>query len=243
VFSENIKVTATPVLDGVYAFVIDDALIDVDSLVQFAAKAKGAFKATPVDRFPGVELRMADSFSTKFEDFFRRHLKPFFDARRIVSSHTRLSLLTTPIDALTPAQCIPARGLAFASPEFTTVSACLFLFDDESLGGTSFYVPKQSARETWQLFEDADSLSMDVFSEKYGVPRSYGSEATERFQLVQDVPAKRNRLVVYDGALLSAPTVTAPDRLSDEPALGRLVLNATLVCRRHANGFANRWVR
>ena len=46
------------------------------------------------------------------------------------------------------------------------------------------------------------------------------------------VEARYNRLVAFDGACWHAPDIAAPARLSDEPAKGRLTLDARFTCRR-----------
>ncbi|ODS61485.1 MAG: hypothetical protein ABS41_12915 [Arenimonas sp. SCN 70-307] len=46
------------------------------------------------------------------------------------------------------------------------------------------------------------------------------------------VPARYNRLVVFDGGRWHAPDITSPERLAADPATGRLVLEARFTCRR-----------
>jgi hypothetical protein len=243
VFSENVKVTAAPLFDNVCAFVIDDALADPNALVQFAKTAKSAFKYSPADSFPGIELRMADSFTAKFEDFFRRHLRRYFDARRIAGTNTRLSIHTTPLDELKPMQWLPSREPSAPSREHVVVAATLYLFDDATHGGTDFYFPKKTWQDTIRLYDDSKSLDPTVFTEKYGIKPGYIVDSNDYFQLVQRIPAKRNRMVVYDSAMFFASPIAAPDRLTNDPETGRLTLNAALLCRRHSDGFANRWQR
>lgn len=49
------------------------------------------------------------------------------------------------------------------------------------------------------------------------------------------VPARYNRLVVFDGGRWHAPDIAHPDRLGTDPDTGRLVLEARLTCRRRAS--------
>lgn len=49
------------------------------------------------------------------------------------------------------------------------------------------------------------------------------------------VPARPNRLVVFDGACWHAPDITEPGRLSGDPDAGRLVVEARFTCRRRAS--------
>jgi hypothetical protein len=240
VFSENVKVTAAPLFDNVCAFVIDDALADPNALVQFAKTAKSAFKYSPADSFPGIELRMADSFTAKFEDFFRRHLRRYFDARRIAGTNTRLSIHTTPLDELKPMQWLPSRESSAPSREHVVVAATLYLFDDAAHGGTDFYFPKKTWQDTSRLYDDSKSLDAPAFAEKYGIKPGYIVDSNDYFQLVRRIPAKQNRLVVYDGAMFCAPSIAEPEKLSTNPSTSRLTMNAMIVCRRHSDGFADR---
>ena len=49
------------------------------------------------------------------------------------------------------------------------------------------------------------------------------------------VPAKFNRLVVFDGACWHAPDIADPGCLSGDPATGRLMIEARFTCRRRAS--------
>ena len=49
------------------------------------------------------------------------------------------------------------------------------------------------------------------------------------------VPAKFNRLVVFDGACWHAPDISEAGRLTGDPATGRLVLEGRFACRRRAS--------
>jgi hypothetical protein len=241
VFNENVKIAAAPLFEDICAFVIDDALIEPDALVQFAMKTKSAFKSSNADTFPGVELRMADSFTAKFEDFFRRHLRRFFDARRTLAAHTRLSLATTKPDELRPVQWLPHRDALHTSREHTTIAATLFLFDDVSLGGIGFYVPKQPLGDTYRLFDDCNRLSRSHLLETRKLQPGYCTESNDYFELIQSIPAKKNRLIVYDGALFCSAMITDANKLNAEPHTGRLTMSAAIVCRRHSDGRADRW--
>ncbi|MGL4230742.1 MAG: DUF6445 family protein [Casimicrobium sp.] len=240
-FSDHLKITSTEVLPNVHAFVIDNALADPDALVQFAVKTKAAFRRSQTLSSPGVELRMADAFTAKLEEFFRQHLKGFFDARRILNSSTRLSMATLAPHELRAAQWLPLRSDYGVSTEQTVVNMKLHLFHDETLGGTGFYAPRISREQATRLARDSATLSEDEFAARYNVARGYCTENNAYFQLTKVIPPRFNRLIVYDGAMFHAAHIAAPEKLSNDPSTARLTLDGFIVCRRNASGLANRW--
>ncbi len=241
-FSDNFKVTAAPIADGVHAFVIDNALADPDALVQFATKAKSAFRDAAPTNFPGRELRMTDAFSAKFDDFFRIHIRQYFDARRTRSFSTHLSMLTQPSIALHPAQWLPQCDFQGLYTQQTSVVCELNLFRDESLGGTGFYMPRRPLRDIAELVRDANTIDRDDFLAKHKVEPGYCVNTNEYFQLTQVIHAKFNRLVFFDSAMFHAPHITAAEKLSNDPVNARLKLHGNFLCKRHSDGRANRWL-
>lgn len=239
-FTESPKVTAAPLVPGVHAFIIDNALAEPEALVQFAHRTRGAFRASPEGSAPGLELRMADSFSTKFEEFFRQHLRRNFDARRTLECVSRLALHTRPPHTLPPSQWLPQRIGTTLHREQTVVVAQLFLSTNEKLGGTSFFFPKRTVRETFNVINDSYSLDSPAFEAKYRLRADDARESNDLFHLAQTIPAKFNRMVVFDGAMFHAPQITSDTPLTNNATDGRLTFDAYLTCKRHSDGTADR---
>ena len=59
---------------------IDDALLDPDALVDFAARHIDDFVEAGHNAYPGPELRMPDAFSAQLDAFFTAHVRRAFDA-------------------------------------------------------------------------------------------------------------------------------------------------------------------
>lgn len=112
-------------------------------------------------------------------------------------------------------------------------ASVLYLFRDPELGGTGFYVPKRSSADTGRLFADARLDSPSVFATKYGLSPGYMHEGNAWFRRIGGIAAKWNRLIIYDGGMLHASDIAAPDRLSADPRSGRLTLNGFFTCRRN----------
>jgi Family of unknown function (DUF6445) len=240
VFTENFKIQAAPLYGGAHAFVIDNALADPDALVQFAIRTHNAFARSALASNPGVELRMVESFNAKFDNFFRLHIRRFFDARRTLGAYTRLSMTTLRSNELHAPQWLPHRDDQGLPPDECIVACMLYLFKNDSLGGTGFYVPKVPLQAARRLAHDCGTMPDDVFAETYRVKRGYCTASNDYFELAQVVPSRYNRLVFYDGAAFHTAHLTAPEKLVNDPENGRLTLNGFFRCKRHSNGFADR---
>ena len=177
---------------------------------------------------------MPAAIEAALQDFFNRHMRAFFDARRLQKMHCRLSMVTLPPAALRPYQWLCHTDRSGLDPSQSIQASVLYLFKDPHLGGTSFYAPKHSREETARLFADTTTLSNDEFSARYDIRPGYMRESNAYFERVGGVPARWNRLIFYDGSFLHSGDIPLPERLSDDPSLGRLTFNGFFVSRRHA---------
>jgi Family of unknown function (DUF6445) len=241
VFSENIKVRSAPIYGGGHVFVIDNVLADPDSLVQFASRARSAFSREALGAFPGVELRMIESFNAKFETFFRLHLRHYFDIRRTLKSETRLSLATLTREQLRASHCIPYRIERRVTDSEAIIAFELHLFRDEHLGGIGFHEPINSVRDTMALWNDFQNMPDADALRKHRLVRNYCTASNAYFRLVRIVPPKFNRLVVFDGAAFHSAHIEQPEHLTRDVETGRLTLTGKFHCKRSVGRFANRW--
>jgi hypothetical protein len=231
-FNPRPRIQSLPITAHHACHVVDDALLDPDALVEFAVRERARFAKAPHNAYPGIELRMQETFSTRLDDFFRLHLRARLGARRTLRMYSRLSLVTLPPSALEPRQCICHRDRMMVEPDQMSLASVLYLFRDTALGGTSFYVPRRGARETDELLLDSGRLSMAEFTRRYGVPQAYLSDSNDWFERVLQVPARWNRMIFYDGGMFHSGDIIAPERLSDDPREGRLSLNGFFTCSR-----------
>ncbi len=233
-FNPHPKVTTLPITAGQVCVVIDDALLDPQVLVAMAVKHRAAFELAAGNAYPGLELPLSDSVSTRFAEFFALHARRALGGRRTVRAHSRLSMVTLTPDQLRPLQRVPHRDrLAVDAGQFVAASV-LYLFHDPELGGTSFYEPKQSAAKTEQLMTTWNTLSNDEFNRHLGAAPAYVTESNAHFNKLLTVPARWNRMIVYDGGVFHCSHVRWPERLSDDPSRGRLTLNPFFICTRAA---------
>ncbi len=234
VFNPRPRIERLRLPEDRFCYVIDDALVDPDALVQFAAANRAAFNPVDFSAYPGHYLPMPAPFTALLDDFFAQHLRRKFDARRTVRVRCRLSMVTLPPQALRPFQSICHADGQHIEPGHSIQASVLYLFKDESLGGTSFYEPVRSPQETAELFRDSQSLPAQAFSEKYGIGQGYINGSNGWFRHVGRVAPKWNRMIFYDGSMLHSGDVFAPEKLSADPQSGRLTLNGFFTSRRNA---------
>ena len=234
VFNPRPQIERVRLDNGGFCFVIDDALIDPDAVVQFAVTNRAKFSPVDYSAYPGRSLEMPASVAARLHDFFLAHLRREFDARRTLQVRCRLSMVTLPPQELRPFQSICHTDGQHIHPAQSLQASVLYLFKDEGLGGTSFYEFARSPRETDELLRDSQQLSAAEFTQKYGIKQGYITTSNDWFTQVGRVAAKWNRIVFYDGGMLHSGDVFAPEKLSDDPLSGRLTLNGFFTSRRNA---------
>ena len=213
--------------------VVDDALSDPEQLVRYAAEHSGAFQAPAVTAYPGVTLAAPANVTADLAQYFSLHARRQFDARRLVSLNCLLSMVT-----LLPAQLRPFQRLCHSDTltldQNQSAQACvLYLFKDETLGGTSFYQPLRSREETAKLFDHSVRLAPKEFAQRYPMTPGYMTGSNPYFMRIGGITARWNRLIIYDGTVLHSGDITAPEKLTGDPRTGRLTLNGFFTSRRN----------
>jgi hypothetical protein len=216
-----------------FCLVVDDALLNPDELVQFAADRRAEFNAVNFSYYPGVYRMAPDELTERIGDYFRLHARRYFDARRCLETICRYSIATLLPEALRPIQWLCHRDDVGLDPKLSMQASVLYLFHDVELGGTGFYAPTRSVAETGAVFADARLLSPLEFTAKYNISPGYMHESNAGFRRIGGIAARWNRLIIYDGGMLHASDIVAPDRLSSDPRSGRLTLNGFFTCRRN----------
>ncbi|GHA81760.1 DUF6445 family protein [Cognatilysobacter bugurensis] len=216
----------TPTFTG---WVVDDALLEPERLVEFAAAQRAQFVDAPHNAYPGPELRLPESVVQSLERWFSLHLRDRLGLRRVQRATARLSLTTYPPHTLQPRQSICHVDRLETQPGQRIVASVLYLFDDPALGGTSFYMPRRPIEEIAALMRDSASMSAAQFEASHGIAPGYMVESNAWFQRVATVPARFNRLIAYSGTIFHSGDIRRPDLLRDDPRTGRLSLNGFFV--------------
>jgi hypothetical protein len=212
--------------------VVDEALADPQAWVEYAAAQRGQFEDRPINGFPGPELRLPEASLVALDTFFAEHARRELGARRTVRRYARLSMVTREPPQLLPWQTFcHTDQFERAAGQFVAASV-LYLFRDPDLGGTAFYRPRRSERETASLVLASAKLTPVEFSQRSGIPMGYMTGSNDWFERIGAVPARFNRLILYSGDIFHTGDITAPERLSGDPRTGRLTLNGFFVCKR-----------
>ncbi len=213
---------------------MDDVLCDPQGFATWAAESRALMRPVDFNAYPGTYLLVPESVSESLQEFFIRHIRGLFDARRLLHMHCRLAMVTMPPGTLRPSQWFCHADSFGLAPAQSIQASVLYLFRDEALGGTSFYEPTRPRVVIQQLFADSNTLRPEVFLSRYGIQPGYMHASNDYFRLIGTVPARWNRMVFYDGGMLHSGHITAPEKLTDDPATGRLTFNGFFTCRRRS---------
>ncbi len=233
-FNPNPKIDAVAITGRQFCYVIDDALQEPERWVDYAQEHRDAFTMAPFNAYPGLEFHLPAQLSARLDDFFRLHVRRLLGARRTLEMYSRLSLVTLQPNELSPIQWLCHRDRMGVPPEQCVAASVLYVFKDESLGGTSFFMPKNSVEETEALMHRAAASTPDVFAAEAGVVPGYLVESNAHFERVCTVPPRWNRMIFYDGSLFHSPDIRTPQKLVPEMERGRLTMNGFFTCSRSA---------
>jgi hypothetical protein len=232
-FNPDARVEVLELEGGRICLVIDDALLEPERMVEYAIDCRDAFQAVDFSKYPGTYVDAPAVLVEAYTDCFQQRARRHFDARRLLDAHIRLSLVTLPPSALRPRQWLCHVDDFLLPPTESMPASVLYLYRDELLGGTGFYVPARPAAEVEAMLQLADTLPPEEFKQQTGLQPGYLHASNPWFRRIGGVAPKWNRLVFYDGGIQHAAEIVDPERLSTDPAVGRLTLNGFFTCRRH----------
>lgn len=232
-FNPDLAVQTVTLGQGRNCWVIDDALVDPDALVDWADQVR--FDPPQTNAYPGRVSGVPEALRASLDGLFAEHIRSRMGARRTLDMYARLSMVTLQPDALRPCQWLCHKDRTGLDPLTVLMAASvLYLFKDPALGGTSFYAPRVDPSATQALLDDAQVLDNERFRQRYGVEPGYLTASNDYFEQVGHVPARWNRLIFYDGGLFHSGHIASPERLVDDVREGRLTLNGFFGCRRAA---------
>lgn len=195
--------------------------------VQFLlSQAMNAHYAPAGVGYPGIRAK-ADSFYLGIRrQLLSEIMMQVFGFKRGANCEScTFSIVTTPPNELEPAQRIPH----YDDTGEHVLAALHYLKEDT--GGTSFYRHRSTGFETVTP-ERAEAYRQALCDEdgEYGTPASgyiYGD--TEHFELIADVPAKADRMVIYRGRTLHSGSIGPSFEPTADPAKGRVTINTFLI--------------
>jgi hypothetical protein len=232
-FNPHALIRQADIGDGRHCIVVDDCLLEPRKMVAEAVARRAAFAAAPANCYPGMEQALPPEFDRQLEAFFLQHLRPAFDAQQTLGMATRMSMVTLKPAQLMPQQRICHRDARDCAAGEGAVASVLYLFEDARLGGTSFYRPLRHPEEIDFLLHQARMMENAAFSKVIGAQPGYYNGDGRYFDKVGTVPAAWNRAIFYDATAFHSGQIDTPDLLNDDPASGRLTINAFIRYRRH----------
>lgn len=227
--NESARVELRKLSTGETVVVIDDFLVEPDTLRSYASRQIGNF-VMPPKSYPGIVLGINAGAMAEIYRFIRSALgREFSFLRGGAQFGSLLSIMTLQPDELSNFQrlCHQDPPAAKNRRNFAFV---LYLFDDEHLGGTGFYRWKEEAAmiEARALDKENPDEALSFLKERfptYQNPPCYMTESTEIAERLDVVAAKFNRFVFYSGDILHSAQISSPELLTDDPGKGRLTLN------------------
>lgn len=220
---------------GRFCIVVDNMLTDPQQLIAFACAQRTRFSPEDANYYPGPELPLDERAERLFDGFFSQHIRADLGARRTRATTCRMSIVTRKPEQLVPFQRIPhVDGGGAQAPGQGYFAMVLYLFQDERMGGTSFFRPRVGPAELSEMMARARNMDRDAFSALIDTPPSYPTSSNAWFEKIATIPAKFNRAVFYDGTIHHSGDTCRPDLLSPDPQTGRLTVNAFFEVRLNA---------
>ncbi|MFM2057764.1 MAG: hypothetical protein RLY71_2149 [Pseudomonadota bacterium] len=218
---------------GAVCLVIDDALLDPQSVIDLAVEFQGSFAPPERAAYPGVLLPLPRELEAQLGEFFRTHARTRLGARRTVDTLGRYALVTTPPAHLLPCQWLPHRDRAGLDPASQCIIASvLYLFSDAKLGGTAFFEPRVDGPAMEGLVQDSLTLDHDAMHARHGLVAAYPTQDNHYVRCVARIPARFNRMIFYDGNLLHTSDQADIPAHAHDPRRGRLTVNGFFTCTR-----------
>lgn len=176
--------------------------------------------------YPGIRARAASTYLDLRRDLLFAVMREVFGfSQAIRCASADFSIVTTPESEQVPAQRIPH----YDHPGGEVVAVMHYLLGPES-GGTAFYRHRRTGFETITLErKPAYEAALRADEREYGPPPPrYHHGDSDRYELIGEIPAAHDRLILYRGRLLHSGVIPDPEGLSADPSRGRLTINMFL---------------
>lgn len=203
--------------------ILDGFAADFEAL-RHAAEA-GAYAVTS-PHYPGVRCQADPAYLGARMEVLRDVLTDVFGlGQGAALVECAFSIVSTPPSDLKPIQRLPH----FDSTDPKRL-ALLHYFGGAEDGGTAFYRHKATGFETVRAERlDPYAAAMQAETAAFGLPvGGYHYGDTRQFELIGEIGARPNRMVVYRGYRLHSGVIPQVRQLSDDPKTGRLTLNTFL---------------
>jgi hypothetical protein len=177
--------------------------------------------------YPGIRSWADPSYLDRQRPLMMQLMQQIFGfSKGVRLDASTFSLVTLGEDQLSPLQRIPHYD--HASGE--VIAIMHYLLGPES-GGTAFYRHRRTGFETVTPDrEDIYNAALAEDEREHGMPpRRYCHGDSPWFELIDEVEAQPDRLILYRGRQLHSGVIPDPASLSSDPQKGRLTINMFLI--------------
>lgn len=173
--------------------------------------------------YPGLRAPVDPAYLDVRRDLLVEVMHRVFGLQRSLRCETSaFSLVTLAPDALSPDQRVPHHD--HGGPGL--IALMHYLCGPES-GGTAFYRHRRTGFEAITPERmPAFTSALEEDAREYGPPPSrYCHGDSEAYEMLDEVEARPDRLILYRGQTLHSGVIPDPAMLSDDPRRGRLTIN------------------
>ncbi len=220
------RVHVVPIHGDNVCVVVDDFLAEPEAMVAYAAAQRSRFADATGNYFPGPELPLDNVSLHNLTQAYLEYARTPLKARRVHEIIGRLSLVTRRPEQLSPGQRMPHRDAFNLALDIGRSAMVLYLFHDARLGGTSFFRATRSEDEISAVLREARLMDTANVTRLLDSKATYATASTKYFEKTLTVEPQWNRAIFYSGTLFHSGAITAPELLTDDPATGRLTINA-----------------
>jgi hypothetical protein len=175
--------------------------------------------------YPGIRAWAEPAYLDRRRDLMFAIMQRVFGFTQVACEVSTFSLVTLAEAELSPVQRRPHYDAASGD----LVAVMHYLLDTES-GGTAFYRHRRTGFEAITATrETAYHAAVAEDDREYGAPPPrYHHGDSDRYEMIGEVAARPDRLVLYRGRQLHSGVIPDPTALSADPARGRLTINMFL---------------
>lgn len=204
--------------------IIDDFALDTGDIINYACRSV-EYGPDGTSAYPGVRGTLPRSYvrtvlNTVYRLLFQVYCVP--DTLGLKTVNTVYSLISTPVDELTLAQCVP--HFDSNDPFYLAV---LHYLSPGDFCDTGLFRHKPTGFEivTKPRFDEFMQSSKAFIGTHGEPPQKYIDSSTDQFELYDRIEYKANRLVAYPGCLLHSGLVDPERDINPDPGTGRLTAN------------------
>lgn len=217
-------------VEGEVVVIVDDFHPDPEGLRRLAADS--SFTPAGVN-YPGLRAPAPPEHLSPCGDILAEALGAAFGFTIPSLIATDFSIVTT-----SPEQLAPIQRLPHFDGTHPRVIALLHYLSGEAMGGTNFYRHRSTGFETVTNERAAQyRQALEAECREHPPAPAYFSGSDAKFELIERVPAKFNRAILYRGLTLHSGEIPDPAALSADPLKGRLTVNTFLGPSRRYGGW------